>query len=124
MDGIIELGIWQMAAAYVFIVILFLILKLKGIPREQELLISTVRMTLQLVLVGYLLAYLFENNHVVWILLIIILMQFFAIHNIFQRVKYPLSKRLKQIIILSMVTGTIGSIFLFYCCRCSSFALV
>ncbi|MDQ0255281.1 putative ABC transport system permease protein [Evansella vedderi] len=113
MDEIIELGLWQMAAAYVFIVLLYFILKARGISREKELFIATIRMTLQLVLVGYILAYLFDNNHVLWIILIIIVMQFFAIDNIFKRVKQPLSKKLKQIIIISMVTGTLGSIFYF-----------
>ncbi|MCR6097757.1 iron export ABC transporter permease subunit FetB [Salipaludibacillus agaradhaerens] len=113
MEEIMELGFFQMAAAYIFIVVLLFILKARGIRREKELLISTLRMTLQLILVGYLLAYLFENNHVLWIILIIIIMQFFAIQNIMKRVKYPLNTRLKQIIIFSMVLGTLSSIFYF-----------
>ncbi|MDG5788036.1 iron export ABC transporter permease subunit FetB [Evansella sp. AB-P1] len=113
MDEIMELGLWQMVAAYLFIVVLYIILKLRGIEREKELLISTLRMTLQLVFVGYLLAYLFENNHVLWILLIIVVMQLFAIQNIFKRVKHPLGRKLKQIIILSMIAGTLASIFYF-----------
>lgn len=113
MDEIIELGFWQMAAAYVFILLLYIIIKIRGINREQELLISTIRMTLQLVLAGYILAYLFEANHLWLIVLVVILMQGFAIHNIFKRVKYQLSKKLKQVIILSMTVGTLSSIFYF-----------
>ncbi|SDZ10355.1 putative ABC transport system permease protein [Evansella caseinilytica] len=113
MDEAIELGLWQMAAAYIFIVILYIILKAKGIPRDKELVISTFRMTVQLVLVGYILAYLIENNHVMWIILVIIIMQFFAVQNIVKRVKYPIHARLKRIIVISMVTGTLSSIFYF-----------
>ncbi len=113
MNELIELGLWQLLAAYIFVLVLFVILKIKGIDREKELLISTIRMTLQLTLVGYILIYLFENNHIVWTLLIIIIMQFFAFQNIIKRAKYPLNKRIKQVIIISMSIGTLVSIFYF-----------
>ncbi|WP_078592760.1 ABC transporter permease [Evansella clarkii] len=113
MNEIIELGFWQMAAAYVFIILLFLIIKARGINREKELFIGTVRMTLQLVLAGYILAYLFEANNVWLVILVVILMQIFAVRNIFRRVKYRLSKRIKQMIMFSMAAGTLTSIFYF-----------
>ena len=50
MDQIINLQIWQLIAAYIFVLILMVIVKLKGIPREKEILIASVRMTLQLIL--------------------------------------------------------------------------
>ncbi|HDR5324359.1 TPA: ABC transporter permease, partial [Bacillus anthracis] len=50
MKGVIELQIWQLAAAYIFILILIGLVKLKGIPREKQIALATFRMTIQLVL--------------------------------------------------------------------------
>ncbi len=113
MNGVIDLHIWQMLAAYLFIVVLLIIVKKRGISREKEILISTVRMTLQLILTGYLLVYLFDNAHPVTTVCIIILMELFAIYNIFKRSKAKLSKALKKIIALSMVFGTLSSLLYF-----------
>jgi putative ABC transport system permease protein len=63
MKEIIDLSFWQLLAAYVFVLILILIVKIKRIPREKEILLGTVRMTIQLILAGYILVYLFENTH-------------------------------------------------------------
>ena len=59
MNGIIDLPLWQLVAAYVFVLILLVIVRIKGISREKEILIASVRMTLQLVLTGYLLVAVF-----------------------------------------------------------------
>lgn len=41
MQGSIDLSFWQLTAAYVFILLLILIVRLKGIPREKEIPISS-----------------------------------------------------------------------------------
>ncbi|MBS3995630.1 MAG: iron export ABC transporter permease subunit FetB [Alkaliphilus sp.] len=113
MEGVIDLNLWQMAAAYVFIIILLVIVKLRGISREREILISTIRMTLQLILTGYILVYLFDNMHLVYTIIVIALMEVFAIYNICERSKVKLSKSLKKIIALSMIFGTLSSLLYF-----------
>ncbi len=113
MQEIIKLQISQLAAAYVFVIILMLIVRIKGILREKEIILSTVRMTLQLILTGYILVYLFENPHPLYILLAIAAMQAFAIFNIFKRVKVKLSSKIKKIIALAMITGTLSSLLYF-----------
>ncbi len=121
MDGVIELQLWQMAAAYVFVVLLLFIVKVKGISREKEILIASVRMTVQLVLVGYVLVYLFNHMHPLSTIIVIAIMEAFAIHNIFKRVKKPLSKPLKKMIAVSMLLGTLTCLtyFLFVVIRIS-----
>ncbi len=111
--GIIELQMWQVAVAYIFIVILLFIVRARGIPREKEILVASLRMTLQLVLTGYILAYVFTNSHPLYTLLAIAIMEAFAVYNIYKRVKTPLSPRLREIIAVSMVTGTLASLFYF-----------
>ncbi len=113
MNGIIDLSLLQVAAAYIFIVILMVILKVKGIAREKEVLIASIRMTLQLILVGYVLVYLFESMNPFLTILVLLIMESFAIYNIFQRANRPLNKALKQVVALSMLLGTLSSLLFF-----------
>jgi len=113
MNGIIDLSFLQVAAAYIFIVILMVILKVKGIAREKEVLIASIRMTLQLILVGYVLVYLFESMNPFLTILVLLIMESFAIYNIFQRSNRPLTNRLKKVVALSMVFGTLSSLLFF-----------
>lgn len=113
MDGIKDLHIWQMIAAYIFVIIVMVIVKLKGIPREKEILMSSVRMTIQLILTGYILVYIFDSPSPLYTILILVIMESFAIFNIIKRTKSKLSKTLKRIIAISMVSGTTFCLFYF-----------
>jgi putative ABC transport system permease protein len=113
MDKVIDLQIWQMAAAYVFVLILLFIVRKKGIDREKEIIISTLRMTIQLILTGYILAYLFERPNPIYTVLIIAIMELFSIYNIIKRIKVKLSTNIKKIIALSMIIGTTTSLLFF-----------
>ncbi len=113
MNGIIEIGPLQLAGAYVFLVLLLIIVRGQGIGKEKEILLSSVRMTLQLILMGYVLVYLFELNNVYFSLGILVLMEIFAIRNIYSRVKVKINSRLRSVIVLSMVTGTVITIMYF-----------
>lgn len=113
MDGVIDLQLRQMAAAYIFVVILLFIVRARGISREKEILISSIRMTVQLIFVGYILVYLFNNINPLSTIIVIVVMEVFAIHNIVKRTKAKLSKSLKNIIAISMLFGTLSSLFYF-----------
>lgn len=113
MKGVIELKIWQIAAAYIFVVILLAIVRIKGIPREKEIIISTVRMTLQLILTGYVLVYIFDNKHPIYTVIITGIMEVFAINNIYKRTKTKLTPKIKRIIAFSMICGTLASLMYF-----------
>lgn len=113
MDSIIQLPITQLLAAYVFVLLLILIVKFKGIPREREIMLASIRMTLQLMLTGYVLVFIFENPHPVLTLLIIFIMQTFAVFTIYKQVKSPLSQSMKRIIAFALITGTGFSLLFF-----------
>ncbi len=113
MNAVKNLGILQMAAAYIFIVILLFIVRRRGINREKEILISTLRMTVQLILLGYVLTYVFNNVHPLYTILIIVFMEVFAIHNTFKRVRVELTPKLKKTIVLSLGLGTLTSLAYF-----------
>ena len=113
MKELINLNIWQMVAAYIFIVILLVLVRFKGISREKEILISSVRMTLQLILAGYVLVYIFEYPSPFYTILILIIMESFAIYNIIKMTKTKLSMDLKKIVAFSMIIGTVSCLFYF-----------
>ena len=113
MKGIINLTVVQVALAYVFVIIVLIIVRARGIKREKEIIISSIRMTLQLVLVGYLLVYIFNNPNAFITIGIIILMEAFAVFTVFKKFKKQLSKSLKQVIALSMGIGTLSCLVYF-----------
>lgn len=116
-----DLPLWQIAAAYVFIIVLLLIVRARGISREKEILFSTIRMTLQLILTGYILVYLFNSINPIFTVIVIVAMEAFAISNIIKRSKIKLSKAIRRIITISMLFGTLSSLafFLFVVVRIS-----
>src|SRR5699024_11670584 len=81
------------------------IVRIKKIPREKLIVMATVRMTLQLILVGYVLIFIFENPHPLLTLGIILFMLGFAIFNVYQRTKETISISLKKMIALAMFVG-------------------
>ncbi|MDW7730365.1 MAG: iron export ABC transporter permease subunit FetB [Bacillota bacterium] len=113
MDGIIEIGPFRLLAAYAFLVLLLFLVRKQGIGKEKEIIISTLRMTIQLIIMGYVLVYIFEQSYFYVTLLVFAVMLFFAIRNIFARIKTPVTKKLRRVIILSMITGTVVTTFYF-----------
>ena len=113
MDPNIDLTLIQLATAYVFVIILLIIVRYRGINRERDIIIASIRMTLQLVLIGYVLVYIFDNPSPFFTIIFIVLMEIFAIFNIFKRVKEHISYDLKKIIAISMIVGTLSSMIYF-----------
>jgi putative ABC transport system permease protein len=113
MKGIIDLTVVQVALAYVFVIIVLIILRARGINREKEVIISSIRMTLQLILVGYLLVYIINNPNAYITVGIIVLMEGFAVYTVFRKFKKRLSKALKQVIVVSMAIGTLSCLVYF-----------
>lgn len=113
MNGIIHLQLYQLLAAYLFVALLLFIVKLKGIPREQEILIASLRMTLQLILAGNLLLYIFKYPSPLLTLFILIAMETFSIQTVIKKNKKRLNPKLKRIIAFSMSLGTVSCLFYF-----------
>lgn len=105
--------LWRLISAYLFIVLLLAIVKWRGIKREKRIFLATARMSIQLILVGYLLTYIFKHPNPIITLLIVLLMETFAIFNIFKQVDEKLGKKLKMAIAGSMLTGSLTSLFFF-----------
>ena len=113
MDEIIKLQIPQILSAYIFIAIILVIVKKRGIPRDKEIFIASIRMTLQLILTGYILTYVFGHENPFVSILIVCIMETFAINNIFKRIKHHIDKPLKKVIISAMLIGTVSCLIFF-----------
>lgn len=113
MGGIINLDIWQVGASFVFMLLVLSIIKKRGIRREKEILISSIRMTIQLILAGHMLAFVFEKPSPVITAVIIVLMECFAVFTIYRKFQGKLSGRLKKTIAVSMTAGTLSCLLFF-----------
>lgn len=100
-----DFTIWQVGFAYVFLLIVLAIVHIKKIPRRKLILISTIRMTLQLILVGYVLIYVLDNPNPFITVGIIFVMLSFAVFNVYQRTKPAMKIDLKKMIALAMLIG-------------------
>ncbi len=106
MNDIVEIEWWRLVAAYAFLVIVLIITWKQGIGREKEIFISALRMTVQLLVMGYVLVAVFDINHFLLSLGVLGLMELFAIYNVYQRIKVKISRKLKTVIAFSMLLGT------------------
>ncbi|AJY76822.1 ABC transporter permease [Paenibacillus beijingensis] len=113
MQETVDLAFWQLGVAYLFVLLLIAIVRIKGIPREKEIGIASIRMVLQLILVGYLLEYVFRFSHPSLTILLVAVMLTFAIRTVFKREKGKLSLQMKRIIAISMSSGIIASLAVF-----------
>ncbi|MDQ0178300.1 ABC transporter permease [Bacillus chungangensis] len=112
-SGVIEIGIWRLLAAYLFVLLLIVIVKWRGISREKQIVLATLRMTIQLVLAGYILTFVFQNPNPFLIVLIVLVMEAFAVYNVFKQIKEPISNKLKYVIAISLCVGTLASLLYF-----------
>lgn len=113
MNNFIDLSYWQVGLAYIFVLVLLVILKYRGISKEKELILASLRMTIQLVAVGYILTIVFEHPHPLITLLIVLIMVSFAVFTVFRKFKGQLTRSLKKVVIISMPMGTIPVIVYF-----------
>lgn len=111
--SLLDIQIIELVLAYIFVLILLLIVKSKDIGHKSEILLASIRMTIQLIIVGFILEYVFSNQSLFYSLGILIIMEFFAVYNIYGRVDGQMSRELKLITAGSMLLGTSISIFFF-----------
>lgn len=106
-----QISLYSFASIYLFLLFIFALMKMAKINKTKELLIASVLMSLQLILAGYLLSYLFENPYPLFTLLYFAVMLSFAIRRIFSQ-KIQLNNKFKLCIALSfLITNTIIPIF-------------
>jgi len=87
MSDVIALNIGQFALIYLLLLVVLVVMKKCKINQTKLLTIASIRMTVQLVLAGLILTYIFENPHPAFTVVYILLMTGFAIFLVIARNK-------------------------------------
>lgn len=101
MNDIIALNIGQFALIYLLLILVLIIMKKCKINQTKLLMVSSIRMTVQLVLAGFILTYILQNPHPAFTLFYILLITFFAIYTVLSRNK-DINKRFKIVVGFSL----------------------
>ena len=112
MTGAVDIAIWRLGLAYILFVIVFIIAWWKELRIGKDLIFSVLRMTLQLIAIGFLLTYLFRIRLWYLITLIFLIMIFFATQTIVKRSAISF-KGIYRLLFLSILMGGGTVLFLF-----------
>ena len=107
-----DISLYNLFYAFIFIALMIVIFNVKKIRLSKILAYSTFRMTLQLILVGYILSYIFDKPSPYITLLILGITETFAILNAIKRLKIK-NKMMKKITAISIISGSVVVIFYF-----------
>lgn len=114
MNGIVEMQIWKFALVYLLLIIVLVIMNKCKIDQTKLLLVASVRMTIQLVLTGLILVYIFKNPQPIFTVLYFVAMTVFAIHRVLSKNK-GISKEFKIAIAVSLSLSGICIVTFFIC---------
>lgn len=112
-SSVMNLPLQNLAMAYVFVLLLLLLSKARGIGREKLILLATTRMTVQLTVMGFVLMFVFRHPSWWLTLLMLAVMLSFAIYNAAKRIKLPISRELRRLMAVSMSVGYLVTITIF-----------
>ncbi len=102
-----DIDLIRLIIAYSLILMLYLFMKIRRIQQDKLLIVASFRMTIQLVLAGYLLRFIFQV-HNTWLTLgIILLMVTFAVLNVKKLAQKRLTPSMVKSIVVSLSTGTL-----------------
>jgi putative ABC transport system permease protein len=105
------LGILQFALVYLLLIIVLVIMKKAKVNKTKQLLIASLRMTVQLVLAGFVLTLIFDHPNPIFTALYLLAMMVFSTHRSISRNK-ELNFKFKVIIAIALVfTGLSVLIF-------------
>lgn len=111
MNGIVELNLWQFSLIYLLLLVVLAVMKRCRINQTKLLIVASIRMTVQLVLAGLALTYIFKNPHPAFTIGYLVLMSGFSVYTVLSRNR-SLNRRFKLIVGSSLAaTGLIIIIF-------------
>lgn len=105
-----EISTTQLILSFAFILVLLIISKVKGLSNQGLIIVASLRMTVQLILTGYLLQYILKSDSPWITIFILTIMEAFAIFNVYKRSKVK-SMKLKELIALCFIASSLISIF-------------
>lgn len=114
MQGIVKLNILQFSLVYLLLLIVLAIMKKSKINQTKLLITASIRMTVQLILAGLILTYIFENPHPIFVILYIAAMIIFSIRRVLSKNK-EINKNFKIAVSLSLaLSGLFVLIYFVY----------
>lgn len=114
MSGIIEIQLWQFGLVYLLLIIVGIIMQRCHINQTKLLVVASIRMTIQLVIAGLILTYIFKNPHPAFTLLYLAAMIGFTIYRVLSKNK-EINRRFKLTTALSICISGIAVIIFFIC---------
>ena len=75
-------GIVQLQLIYLLLIIVIAIMKKSGVEKTRLLVVASVKMTVQLVIAGLVLSYIFQNPNPVFVVVYLAVMIGFAVHRV------------------------------------------
>lgn len=85
MSGAVSISIQRFLIIYLLLIIVLAIMKKSNIEQTKLLFVASMRMTVQLVIAGFVLTYIFKNPHPVFTMVYIVAMIAFAIHRVLSK---------------------------------------
>lgn len=108
MRGVVQLNILQFSLIYLLLIIILVIMKKSKINQTKLLFLASFRMTVQLILAGLILTYIFEKPHPGFVILYLIAMITFSIRRVLSKNK-NLNQKFKLAVAISL---TFSGIFI------------
>lgn len=112
MREIAAINLVQFSIVYILLLVVLAVMKKAKINQTKLLLVASVRLTVQLMLAGFILTYIFENPHPLFILLYLTSMILFAIHRVLSKNKC-MNKGFKIAVSLSLASSGLGIVLFF-----------
>ena len=112
--GIVQLQLWQFSLIYLLLIIVIAIMKKSGVEKTRLLVVASVKMTVQLVIAGLVLSYIFQNPNPVFVVVYLAVMVGFAVHRVLSG-NPGLNRRFQIIIAASIALSGVFVLAYFVC---------
>ncbi len=86
MKGAVELSIFQFSLIYLLLIVVLFVMKKSKINQSKLLLVASIRMSVQLVIVGFILQFIIGNPNPFYTIIFIAFMLTYSIHTIFKNI--------------------------------------
>ncbi|KOF56884.1 MULTISPECIES: ABC transporter permease [Clostridium] len=112
MHGIVKLSIFRFSLIYLLLLIVLLIMKKSKVNKTKLLIVASLRMSVQLVIVGYILQYIFGNPNPLFTIAFLIVIIAFSINRVIKSRK-DLNRKFKVAIGISLTFPGLFVLFFF-----------
>ena len=112
MQGIVKLNLIQFSLIYILLIVVLAVMKKSKINQTQLLITASIRMTVQLILAGLILTYIFENPHPLFVIIYITGMIVFSIRRVLSKNK-DINRNFKIAVSLSLAFSGLAVLIYF-----------